>query len=110
MGSRLRELVSLPTAAPARAAFDLIVGRGHTFGMKTAVSIPDKIFQDAERLARLTRRSRSQLFSDALKEYLARHGADEVTETMDRLCTELGVEPDAFVSASARRLLRRVEW
>jgi metal-responsive CopG/Arc/MetJ family transcriptional regulator len=78
--------------------------------MKTAISIPDKIFQGAERLARRTKRSRSQLFSDALKEYLARHSADEVTETMDRVCAELGVEADAFVSSAARRLLKRVEW
>jgi metal-responsive CopG/Arc/MetJ family transcriptional regulator len=78
--------------------------------MKTAISIPDKIFQGAERLARRTKRSRSQLFSDALKEYLARHGADEVTEAMDRVCAELGVEVDAFVSSSARRLLKHVEW
>ena len=38
-----------------------------------AVSIPDDVFEGAERLARRTNRSRSRLFSDALKEYLARH-------------------------------------
>jgi hypothetical protein len=36
--------------------------------MKTAVSIPDEVFEGAERLARHTKRSRSRLFSDALKE------------------------------------------
>jgi metal-responsive CopG/Arc/MetJ family transcriptional regulator len=78
--------------------------------MKTAISIPDDIFAGAERLARRTRRSRSQLFSDALKEYLARHGIDEVTEAMDRVCMEVGGHTDAFVSASARRVLKRTEW
>src|SRR5436190_1081962 len=34
--------------------------------MKTAVSIPDDVFHEAERLARRTKRSRSRLFSDAL--------------------------------------------
>ena len=57
---------------------------GYTMGMKTAVSIPDDIFKGAERLARKTKRSRSRLFSDALKEYLARHTPDSVTEAMDR--------------------------
>jgi metal-responsive CopG/Arc/MetJ family transcriptional regulator len=78
--------------------------------MKTAVSIPDDIFEGAERLARRTRRSRSRLFSDALREYLARHAADQVTEAMDSVCAELGETKDSFVSAAARRTLERSEW
>ena len=78
--------------------------------MKTAVSIPDNIFKGAERLARRTKKSRSRLFSDALKEYLARHAADEVTEGMNRVCAELGETKDAFVSSAARRVLERSEW
>ena len=46
---------------------------GYTLGMKTAVSIPNDLFEGAERLARRTRRSRSRLFSDALREYLTHH-------------------------------------
>jgi predicted transcriptional regulator len=82
--------------------------------MKTAVSIPDELFKGADRLARRTKKSRSRLFSDALREYLARHAADELTEAMDRVCAELGETPgetkDAFVSAAARRALERSEW
>ena len=82
----------------------------YTFGMKTAVSIPDEIFERAERLARRTKKSRSQLFSDALREYLARHAADEVTEAMNRVCAELGDMKDPFTSTAARRVLERSEW
>jgi hypothetical protein len=57
--------------------------------MKTAISIPDDVFESAERLARRTKRSRSRLFSDALKEYLARHTPDKVTEAMNIACAEL---------------------
>jgi metal-responsive CopG/Arc/MetJ family transcriptional regulator len=78
--------------------------------MKTAVSIPGDIFEGAERLARRTKRSRSQLFSDALKEYLARHGTDEVTAAMDRVCNEIGTQRDEFVSAVARRVLKQTQW
>ncbi len=52
--------------------------------MKTAVSIPDEVYKGAERLARRTEKARSRLFSEALKEYLARHAPDEVTEAMNR--------------------------
>ena len=78
--------------------------------MKTAVSIPDDIFRGAERLARRTKKSRSRLFSDALREYLARHAADELTEAMDRVCRQLGETKDSFVASSARRVLERTEW
>src|ERR1039458_10514247 len=78
--------------------------------MKTAVSIPDDVFAGAERLARRTKKSRSQLFSDAGREYLARHAAEEVTEAIDRDCAGLGRSADEFTSAAARRILERTEW
>jgi len=82
----------------------------YTLGMKTAVSIPDEVFARAERLARRTRTSRSRLFSNALREYLARHTLDDVTEAMDRVCAEVGNQPDPFLAAAARRVLEQTEW
>ena len=78
--------------------------------MKTAVSIPDDLFEGAERLARRTNRSRSRLFSDALKEYLARHTPDKVTQAMNRALAQIGEQEDSFVSSAARRVLERSEW
>jgi len=78
--------------------------------MKTAVSIPGEIFEQAERLARRTRKSLSQLFTDALREYVAHHAPDEVTEAMNSVCDKVGKSTDAFVSSAARRVLERSEW
>jgi predicted transcriptional regulator len=78
--------------------------------MKTAVSIPDEVYQGAERLARRTKKPRSRLYGDALKEYLARHAPDEVTEAMNRACAQVGEAKDPFVSSAARRILERSEW
>ena len=78
--------------------------------MKTAVSIPDDVFAGAERLAKRTRKSRSRLFSDAVREYLARHAAEDVTETMNRVCAGLERSTDEFTSAAALRTLERTEW
>jgi metal-responsive CopG/Arc/MetJ family transcriptional regulator len=78
--------------------------------MKTAVSIPDDVFEKVERLVRRSRRSRSEVFSAALREYIARHVPDEVTEAMDRVCAQLKDESDSFVSAAGRRVLERTEW
>ena len=78
--------------------------------MKTAVSIPDDVFEGAERLARRSKKSRSRLFSDALREYVARHAPEDVTNAMDRACAELQTPTDEFVSAAARRILEKSEW
>lgn len=78
--------------------------------MKTAVSIPDHLFAQAERLARRTRKSRSHVFSRALEEYVGRHSPDEVTEAMDRVCQQLGEPVDPFIAKAARRTLERIEW
>jgi metal-responsive CopG/Arc/MetJ family transcriptional regulator len=79
--------------------------------MKTAVSVPDDVFEHAERLARRSRKSRSQLFTEALREYVARHAPDEVTEAMDRVVAEIGdVSTDRFVSTAGRHVLERNEW
>ena len=83
---------------------------GYTAGMKTAVSIPDDIFERAERLARREQRSRSDVYAAALVEYVARHAHDEITDTMNRVCDEVGEHDDAFLSAAGRRVLDRVEW
>ena len=78
--------------------------------MKTAISIPDDIFKVAERLARRTKKSRSQLFSDAVREYVARHAADEVTDAMNRVCAEVDQGPDKFAAVASSRILKRAEW
>jgi len=82
----------------------------YTFGMKTAVSIPNELFDVAERLARRTRKSRSRLFSDALREYVARRSPDKITEAMDEAVAEIGESNDPFVAAVSRRRLEQSEW
>jgi len=58
--------------------------------MKTAVSTSDDVFEKADRLAKRLKKSRSQLYCLALKEYVARHQPNEVTEAMDHVCVEVG--------------------
>jgi metal-responsive CopG/Arc/MetJ family transcriptional regulator len=78
--------------------------------MKTAVSIPDDVFEKVERLARRAGRSRSEVFAAALAEYVARHAPDEVTEAMDRVCADIGDQEGGFVSAASYRVLENTEW
>lgn len=82
----------------------------YTLGMKTAISIPDDVFNDAERLARELKQSRSQLYSRAVREYVARHSADSVTAALDAVCVEDARADSSFSSAAAASTLERSEW
>lgn len=78
--------------------------------MKTAVSVPDDVFESAERLVRRERRSRSEVYSAALREYVARHSPDEITEAIDRVVADVGGTIDPFVSKAGMRMLENTEW
>jgi metal-responsive CopG/Arc/MetJ family transcriptional regulator len=70
--------------------------------MKVHVSIPDEILQKADRLARRTKRSRSALFTDALREYLDRRAPGKLTQALDSTV--------AKIKSNARRILKKSEW
>ena len=83
---------------------------GYTLGMKTAVSVPDDVFDRAERLARREGRSRSEVYSAALREYVARHSPDEIADALDLVVAEVGDVTDPFLSTATRRTLESSEW
>jgi len=86
-------------------------GRWHRrHAMKTVFSIPADVFARAERFAKQTHRSRSEVYCTALRDYLERHSPDDVTNAIDRLCGELDPTPDPFVAGASRRLLENSEW
>jgi len=106
-----KTLISPGTGNPSRSTgLDAALIRGHTFGMKTAVSIPDDVFEDAERLASRLHTSRSKLYARALAEFVARHDDDRVTALMDEAVREAGGQGDAFVAAAAQQSVQRAEW
>jgi len=78
--------------------------------MKTAVSIPDEVFEEAERLAARLSTSRSHLYAMALAEFIDRHDDDQITSAMNSVVEEGGTEVDEFTRAAADQTLRRIEW
>lgn len=99
-----------PYIAVVLMQLDDSAATGYTFGMKTAISLPDDVFKDAERFARRSKKSRSQLYSEAITEYLARHAVDDVTERMNHVCDRIGTTQDSFVTEAARKLLSKETW
>jgi Arc/MetJ-type ribon-helix-helix transcriptional regulator len=93
---------------PSKA--DVSGSTSYAIGVKTTVSIPDDLYAGAEQLRRRLRKSRSQLYADALREYLARHDLDAITEALNRVYEQLDSRSDPAVAAAAWRLLERAEW
>jgi predicted transcriptional regulator len=78
--------------------------------MKTAVSIPDELFRKADALAGRLGKSRSEVYRDALADYVARREPGAVTRALDELADEFAGEDRAFANEAARRTLERSEW
>jgi hypothetical protein len=74
--------------------------------MKTAISIPDDVFAAAEAAARRTGMSRSQLFVEAVKLFLRKHGDRGVTERLDEVYGKSESKIDPALSAMQLATLR----
>jgi metal-responsive CopG/Arc/MetJ family transcriptional regulator len=78
--------------------------------MKTAVSIPDDVFNEAETLAKELKTSRSEIYARALAAFVGDHAPDRVTQAMNDALDTVDAPPDSTVIAAAHRVLRDVEW
>lgn len=67
--------------------------------MKTAISIRDEVFEAAEHTAKRLGISRSELYTKAVGEFVARHSSDRVTERLNAVYGE-----DPSISTLDKRL------
>lgn len=77
--------------------------------MKTAVSIPDDLFRQADELARRLGKSRSEVYREALTDYVARREPGAVTRALDEIADDLAADRE-FAAEAARQSLERSEW
>jgi metal-responsive CopG/Arc/MetJ family transcriptional regulator len=80
--------------------------------MKTAVSLPDSLFEAADELARQLGKSRSQLYAEALRDYLERHRDENITRRLNEVYDaepELA-ELDPVLAALQFGSLPKEEW
>ena len=78
--------------------------------MKTAISLPDELFRQGDAFAERHGASRSQVYANALAEYLARHRGEEITAKLNEVLANepAGLEP-AFAKVQAESIGRE-EW
>jgi metal-responsive CopG/Arc/MetJ family transcriptional regulator len=78
--------------------------------MKTAISIPDTIFEKAEQLAHHMGVSRSELYVTAITQYLEAHREQDITEQLDALYGEIDSTLDPTILELQCRSLPSSEW
>ena len=78
--------------------------------MKVAVSIPDAIFRDAERVSRRLRLPRSQLYSRALQVFVRQQAGADVTARMNAALAKVGSSKDEAWGIPGLEVLRREKW
>ena len=67
--------------------------------MKTAISVPDELFREADDFAKRHGASRSKLYSDAVAEYLAKRRREDITAKLNEVLAEA---PNALDPVIAR--------
>ena len=78
--------------------------------MKTAISVPDPVFDAADDLAVRLGLSRSALYTQAVSEFLERHRSDLVTEKLNLIYSETPSQLDPVLHEIQLASLPHEEW
>jgi metal-responsive CopG/Arc/MetJ family transcriptional regulator len=78
--------------------------------MKTAISIPDELFQRAENFAHQKHMTRSALFTAAVKEYMQHHRDDNITEKLNEVYSEQPSSLDPILEELQHLSLPKEDW
>jgi metal-responsive CopG/Arc/MetJ family transcriptional regulator len=78
--------------------------------MKTAISLPDLVFEEAESLARQLGVSRSELYTNALKAYLRKYNKDQILSKLNQIYPEESSELDPILEKIQFMSLPNEDW
>ena len=78
--------------------------------MKTAISVPDEVFEAADRTAKKLGVSRSELYSTAVHEYIERHKMEDVTSRFDDLYASDSSELDEYLGQMQSQSMKKEDW
>jgi metal-responsive CopG/Arc/MetJ family transcriptional regulator len=79
--------------------------------MKVAVSIPDDLFEEADRYAEQHGSTRSAVYARALRDLLRSRKDEEITAAINAALADIDQEEDLpFVRRAASLMARRPDW
>jgi metal-responsive CopG/Arc/MetJ family transcriptional regulator len=82
----------------------------YTAAVKTSISIPDPLFQEAELVAKRLRISRSQLYARALEYYLPRQRPKGIKRALDAVYSTEPSELDPVIVQLQAMALYKEKW
>jgi metal-responsive CopG/Arc/MetJ family transcriptional regulator len=77
--------------------------------MKVAISVPDRVFEEADSLAKRLRVSRSRVYSQAVQEFVKKHRDQRVLESLDAVYGRESSDVDPLLTDLQARALRE-KW
>ncbi len=83
---------------------------GYAVSVKTAVSVPDDLFRQAEATARRLRVSRSELYAKAIAEFLNRQDDKAITERLNDLYSREEARVHSGLHRAQLRSLEKDAW
>jgi metal-responsive CopG/Arc/MetJ family transcriptional regulator len=78
--------------------------------MKSAISVPDRLFAKGEKLAKKLKISRSALYSKALEQYVQRMDDEQITAKFNEVYSKTDSHLDEVLLAHQRRMILENEW
>ena len=78
--------------------------------MKVAISLPDSLFEAAERLAKTLKKPRSQVYADAISEYVESHDKSAITEKLDAVYAKESSSVDQALHRAQLEALGDEAW
>lgn len=78
--------------------------------MKTAISVPEDVFQLSESLAKKLKVSRSKIFAMGVKKLAEEYDDDQITRKLDEFYVKEPAEIDPVVTKMAMMSLPKDEW
>ncbi|MBW4691671.1 MAG: hypothetical protein KME27_07860 [Lyngbya sp. HA4199-MV5] len=78
--------------------------------MKTAISLPDSVFEEAEVLAQQLGLSRSELYTKALQAYLQRYNREQILLKLNQVYSTESSELDPVMARMQFTSLPREDW
>ena len=83
---------------------------GYTFAMKTAISIPNPLFERSERIAKHLGISRSELYTRALTNFIRLYSREEITQRLNEIYAVEDSSPDDVLSRLQWMSLPKENW
>ncbi len=78
--------------------------------MKTAISVPNDVFELSEKLAKKLKVSRGRIFAMGIKKLAEEHNEEDLIATINAVCEKIDTALDPGWKKAQSKILERNEW